>query len=147
MRKPIYNIKIGQVGITVIRVVFQKHLSGVFVSSEIQPENTCMHTQPFFFFIIIGVQLINRVVFQVYSKMIQLGMYIHMCLFFFKFFSYLGYYRILKQSPLCHRVGSYGLYQCIHVNPKLLIYPSLQPSLPITISLFCKSVSLFLFCK
>ena len=35
--------------------------------------------------------------FQVYSKMIQL--YIDMHLFFFKFFSHLGQYRILSKVP------------------------------------------------
>ena len=36
--------------------------------------------------------------FQVYSKVIQL--YIYMYLFFFKLFSHLGYYRILSRVPL-----------------------------------------------
>ena len=44
-----------------------------------------------------GIQLINSVVFQVYSKVIQL--YIYKYLFFFNFFSYLGYYRILSSIP------------------------------------------------
>ena len=35
--------------------------------------------------------------FQVYSKAIQL--YTYMYLFFFKFFSHLGYYRILSRVP------------------------------------------------
>ena len=35
--------------------------------------------------------------FQVYSKVVQL--YIYMYLFFFKFFSHLGYYRILTRVP------------------------------------------------
>ena len=35
--------------------------------------------------------------FQVYSKVIQL--YIYMYLFFLKFFSHLGYYRILSTFP------------------------------------------------
>ena len=40
----------------------------------------------------------------VYSKVIQL--YIHMYLFFFKFFSYLGYYRILSSiSCAIYTVG------------------------------------------
>ena len=45
----------------------------------------------------IGVQLINDVVFQVYSKVIQL--YIYMYLLFFKFFSHLGCYIILSRVP------------------------------------------------
>ena len=45
----------------------------------------------------IGAQLINYVVFQVYSKVICL--HINMCLFFFKFFPHLGYYRILSRVP------------------------------------------------
>ena len=35
--------------------------------------------------------------FQVHSKVIQL--YVYVCLFFFKFFSHLGYYRILSSVP------------------------------------------------
>ena len=41
--------------------------------------------------------------FQVYHKMIQLFIYLY--LFFFKVFSHLGYYRILKQSSLYYTVG------------------------------------------
>ena len=52
-------------------------------------------------------QLIYSVVFQVYSKVIQLYIY----LFFFRFFSNIGYYRILSRVPctcwLCN------LYVCV----------------------------------
>ena len=53
----------------------------------------------FFFFKLFNnvVLLINNVVFQVYSKVIQL--HIYMYLFFFKFFSHLGCYIILSRVP------------------------------------------------
>ena len=38
-----------------------------------------------------------------YSKVIQL--YIHMYLFFFRFFPHLGYYRILSKNSLCCTAG------------------------------------------
>ena len=49
------------------------------------------------FLFYIGAQLINYVVFQVYSKVTCL--HIYMYLFFFKFFPHLGYYRILSRGP------------------------------------------------
>ena len=41
--------------------------------------------------------------FQVYSEVIQL--YIYMYLFFFKLFSHLGCYKNIEQSFLCYIVG------------------------------------------
>ena len=48
--------------------------------------------------------------FQVYSKVIQL--YIYMNLFFFKFFSHLGYYRVLIRAP-CERQSKLAIAVCI----------------------------------
>ena len=67
--------------------------------------------------------------FQVCSKVIQLYMYTYP--FFFRFFSHLGYYRILSRV-LCviqQVLVDYLFYiqQCVYVNPKLLIYPSPLP--------------------
>ena len=41
------------------------------------------------------MELIYNVVFQMYSKVIQLYLY----LFFFRFLSHLGYYRVLSRAP------------------------------------------------
>ena len=67
--------------------------------------------------------------FQVYSKVIQL--YIYMYLLFFKFFSHLGYYKIL--SSLCQTVGPCWLYilntaVCTGQSqtPNLSLFPSLS---------------------
>ena len=45
--------------------------------------------------------------FQVYRRVIQL--YIYMDLFFLKFFSHLGYYRVLSRFPCAIQVGPYWL--------------------------------------
>ena len=67
--------------------------------------------------------------FQAYNKVIQ--SYIHIYPFFFRFFSHIGYYRILSRVPcaLQQVLVDYLFYtqQCVHVNPKLLIYPSPCP--------------------
>ena len=63
---------------------------------------------------------------QVYSKVNQL--YIYIFPFFSRFFSHLGYYRILSIFPCAIQqvLISYlfHIQQCVHVNPNLLIYPS-----------------------
>ena len=62
---------------------------------------------------------------QVDSTVIQL--HIYMCLFFFRFFSHIGYYRILSIPCATQQVLTdylFYIYQCVYVNPKLLIYPS-----------------------
>ena len=47
-----------------------------------------------------------------YSKVIQL--YIYMYLFFFKFFSHLGYYRVLSRVPMLHSrcLLVEGIFKC-----------------------------------
>ena len=63
--------------------------------------------------------------FQVYSKVIQL--YIYICSFFFRFFTHIGYYRVLSRVPCAVQQVLAGylfyIWQCVWVNPKLLIYP------------------------
>ena len=58
-----------------------------------------------------------------YSKVIQL--YIHMYLFFFKFFSHLGYYRILGRVPLLYSRSLLVIYLFIywphHVACRILV--------------------------
>ena len=73
--------------------------------------------------------------FQVYSKMLQL--YLYMYPFFFRFFTHIGYYRILNQGPCANKVGPCWLFilyivVCI-CNPKFLIYPSLLTPLKLTL--------------
>ena len=56
------------------------------------------------FLFYIGIQVIyNVVLVSVYSKVIQLYMYIY--LLFFRFFPHIGYYRTLNLSSLCYTVG------------------------------------------
>ena len=66
-----------------------------------------------------------------------------------RFFSIIGYYKILNIAPLAMRqvLVAYLFYmqQCASVNSRLLINPSSPFSL-LTISLLSVSVSLFLFC-
>ena len=84
--------------------------------------------------------------FQMYRKVIQLYIYIY--LFFFRFFSHICYYKVLSRFPCAVQqvFVDYLFYmqQCVYVNPNLLIYPSRYLSPLVTISLFPKSVSLFL---
>ena len=59
--------------------------------------------------------VVNSIVFQVYSKVIQL--HIYMYLLFSKVFSYLDYYRILSRVPGCCIIGpcwlSILIQQCV----------------------------------
>ena len=68
--------------------------------------------------------------FQVYSKVIQLYIYI----FPFRFFSLIGYYKILSIVPCAIQWVLVGylffIKYCVYVNPKLLIYPSPPPPFP-----------------
>ena len=52
-------------------------------------------------------------------------------LFFFRFFSHLGYYRILSRVPCAIQevlVGSlFYVQECVPINPKFLIYAPLSP--------------------
>ena len=60
--------------------------------------------------------------------------YIYMYLFFFKFFSHLGYYRILTRVPCAIQQVLVGylfhIQQWECVNPKLPVYPSHPPFPP-----------------
>ena len=87
--------------------------------------------------------------FQLYNKVIQLYMYTH--LFSFRFFSHRDHHRILGRVPCALQqvpVGrSFHIPQCAHANLKHSVCPHHQLSPLVTISLFSKSVSHFLFCK
>ena len=56
-------------------------------------------------------------------------LYIHMHLFFVKFFSHLGYYRTLSRVPCALQWVPVGclfyIESCLCVNPKLSSYPFL----------------------
>ena len=79
--------------------------------------------------------------FQVYSKVVRF--YIYMYLFFFKFFSHLGYYRILSRVPCAIQQVLVGylfeIQQCVHVNPNLPISPYLPPFPLVTMNSLSKS--------
>ena len=66
--------------------------------------------------------------FQGYSRVIQLYMYTY--LFFFRFFSHIGHYRVLSSVPCAIQqvLIRYLFYieQCVYINSKLPIYPYLQ---------------------
>ena len=72
-------------------------------------------------------------------------------IFFSRFFSLIGYYKILGIVPCAIQqvlvVHLFYIQQCVYVNPKFPIYPSPPFSPLVTISLFSMSVSLFLFCR
>ena len=60
--------------------------------------------------------------FQVYSNVIQLYIY----LFFMKFFFHISYYRILVEFPVLYSrcmLVIWSMYNSIYVNLKLLVYP------------------------
>ena len=70
-------------------------------------------------------------------------------LFCYRFFSHIGYYRILSIVPCAIQqvlaVYLFCIQLCVYINTKFLIYPSLIPLSPlITISMFSRSVTLFL---
>ena len=93
-----------------------------------------------------------------YSKVIQLYLYLYICkhiyIFFFRFFSIIGYYMIffklhdIEQSSLCCIVGPccylFYVQQCVSVNAQLLIYPFFPFPPLVTISLFSVSVTTIL---
>ena len=97
----------------------------------------------------IRLQLIYNVVFV--SGIQQSGscvyIYIYIFFHFFRFFSHVGYNKILSRIPCAIQevlVGyPFKIQQCVHVYIKLPNCPFLSAS----ISLFSTSVSLFLFCK
>ena len=102
----------------------------------------------FFFLIFIEVQLIYDVLFQVYSKVNHLYIYIYPL--FFRFYSHIGLYRVLSRVPCAIQqvlvVCLFYIQECVYVNPHLPTYPS--PPYPlVTTSLFSTSVTLFLSCK
>ena len=68
--------------------------------------------------------------FQVYSKVIQL----HIYSIFSRFFSHIGYYRILSIGSCSVIYFLYWLYVYVHL--KLLMYPCPQSSPLLTINLF-----------
>ena len=70
----------------------------------------------------IEVQLIYNIVLA--SGMQQSDSVICVCIgseLFFRFFSYMGYYKMLSIPP---SVVHFFMQQCVFVNPKFLIYPS-----------------------
>ena len=78
--------------------------------------------------------------------------YIYIYISFFRFFSHIGYYKILSILPCAIQQVFIGflfyIQQCMTINPNLLIYPS--PSLspfPFGSHQFVFYVSLLLFCK
>ena len=83
--------------------------------------------------------------FQVFSKVIQL--YIYICTFFSRFFTHMGYQRILSRVACAEQSVLVGymfcMQSCVCINLELLICSS-HPDFPFgTISLFLKSVGLF----
>ena len=68
--------------------------------------------------------------FQVYCKMVQLYRRVCVCVcvcIFFRFFSIVGYHKMLTAVPCAVQVFVVYLFytqQCVFANPKLLIYPS-----------------------
>ena len=76
-------------------------------------------------------------------------LYIHS--FSFRFFSHIGYYRALSRVPCAQQqvhVDYLFLYIGVCLYPKLLIYGSSHHVFPsVTVSLFLKSVNLFLICN
>ena len=75
----------------------------------------------------------------------------HVCIFFFRLFSLIGYYKILSIVP-CARVGSF-LVTCVIYSSVYLLIPNSQfiplipPSPFITVNLFSVTVGLFLLFK
>ena len=74
-----------------------------------------------------GVQLIANVV--LVSGVQQSDSdYIYICIFFFRFFSIIGYYKMLGTVPWALQqvlvVYLFYIQTCVYFNPKLLLYPS-----------------------
>ena len=91
-------------------------------SEKSQPSKITYYDDSIYIIIFkIEVYLIYNVVFQVYSKVIKLYIYIYVCIFFFRFFSIKGYYKILIILP-CTNCCLSILYIAVCVNSKLLIY-------------------------
>lgn len=65
--------------------------------------------------------------FQVYSTVILLY------IFFFRFFSFIGYYKILNIVPCAVEKVLVGylfyMQQCVYINPNFLIYSSFTPGI------------------
>ena len=111
---------------------------------------TLLLTESFFFFFSFVKKnycgmLIYSVVFQMYSKVNQLCIYIYPL--FIRFFSHIGHYRVLSRVPppysrpllvICFILCS------VYINPNLPIYPSTSSPL-VTTSLFSICVTLLLF--
>ena len=105
------------------------------------------HCSFILFLILIGVQLIYNVVFQVYSNVNQLYIYIYPL--FFRFFSHIGHYRVLGRVPCAIQqvLIIYFIYSsvCMSIPISQFIPSPLSPL--VTIGLFSTSVTLFLFRK
>ena len=85
-----------------------------------------------------------------YNKVNPLYVYIYICLFFFRSFPNIGYYRLLSRVSCAIQYSLliiYFIYSGVHIliQPPNLSLPSSFPHL-VTISLILKSVNLFLFC-
>ena len=92
----------------------------------------------------------NLCLFQVYSKVNQLHMYVYLLSFFFflRFFFHIGHYRVLSRVPCTIHWVPISYISCyyVYVSSSLLTYPPPPYSL-IAISLFYTSMTLLLFCK
>ena len=103
-------------------------------------------------FLKIEVQFIYNVGFISSVQESESQIHTHTHTFFFRFFSVIGYCKILSIFP-------YGIQQvlivylfymqwCVYVNPQLVMHLSTSPLSPLVIiGLFSMSMSLFLLCK
>ena len=87
----------------------------------------CLEQLLFFFKIFIEM-LINNVVLVSGVQQSDSVIHIHLYLFFFRFFSIIGCYKILSIVPCAIQQVLIGylfyIQQCVYFNPKLLVYPS-----------------------
>ena len=74
-------------------------------------------------------------------------MCVYIYIFFFRFFSVIGYYKVLNIIPCAIQqnlvVNLFYIYYCISVNSRLLIYPPLSPL--VTIILFPFLIFIYYF--
>ena len=105
----------------------------------------------FFFFTLLAYRCLTLLCqFLLYSKVIQLYIYILICPLFFRFPSCIGRHRALSTVPCAIQevLFSYpfSTQQCIYVNLVSQLIPH-SPFPLVPIHLFSFSLSLFLFCK